>query len=136
MSAANSHPVHVALVGHCVPDSSYLTITVQKAIPGAKVTRVNDDAGVERAIREGALLLVNRRMEPGYSASDGNDYIRRLMKKHEGVRAMLISNFAQSQAQAVADGALPGFGKDHLSAPDTLEKLREAVQGTLRGEVH
>ncbi|HQY88505.1 MAG TPA: hypothetical protein PK402_07590 [Tepidisphaeraceae bacterium] len=132
MSASNSDStVRVALVGHCTPDSSYLTITVQKAITGAKVVRVHDDAGVEQAIAGGALLLVNRRMEPGYADTDGNEYIRRLIKKHPGVRLMLISNLVDSQAQAVSDGALSGFGKDHLNQPGTLDRLRDAVRAPI-----
>ena len=137
MTESKSSSVHVALVGHCIPDSSYLTITIHKAIPGAKIMRATDDASVDQAIRDGALLLINRQMEPGYSVSDGNEYIRRLRKSHPGARLMLISNFEFAQAQAVSDGALPGFGKDHLSQPSTLEKLREAVRSmALRGEVH
>lgn len=131
MPESNSKSIEVALVGHCVPDSSYLTITIQKAIPGAKVMRATDDASVEQAIGEGALLLVNRKMEPGYADSNGNEYIRRLVKKHPGVRLMLISNYADAQAQADKDGALPGFGKKQLNKPETAEKLRNATRESI-----
>lgn len=127
MSATTS-PIHIALVGHCVPDSSYLTITIHKAIPGAKIMRATDDASVEQEIKDGALLLINRKMESGYSETDGNEYIRKLRARHPGARMMLISNFEFAQAQAVSDGALPGFGKDHLSHPTTHERLREAAR--------
>jgi two-component system chemotaxis response regulator CheY len=44
-----------------------------------------------------------------------------------GVPVMLVSNYADAQAQAVALGALPGFGKADLTAPETTEKLRSAL---------
>jgi CheY-like chemotaxis protein len=39
------------------------------------------------------------------------------------VPVMLVTNYADHQALAVAAGAEPGFGKLALDTPDTLEKL-------------
>jgi hypothetical protein len=36
---------------------------------------------------------------------------------------MLISNYEEHQAAAVAAGAQPGFGKLSLNSPQTLERL-------------
>ena len=38
---------------------------------------------------------------------------------------MLVSNLEDAQAQAVAAGAQPGFGKAALQKPRTIELLRE-----------
>jgi two-component system, chemotaxis family, chemotaxis protein CheY len=120
---------HIGLVGHCTPDSSHLTMAVTRAIPGAKVTRVTDEAGVRKLLEQGVdLLLVNRAMEPGYAEGDGNVYIRNLVREKVAPRLMLISNYAESQAQAVADGALPGFGKSDLMSETTAARLREALK--------
>jgi len=43
------------------------------------------------------------------------------------VPVMLVSNFADAQAQAVESGALPGFGKAALNAPETLARLKEQL---------
>jgi two-component system, chemotaxis family, chemotaxis protein CheY len=119
----------VGLVGHCSPDSSGLTIAVTSAVPGVKVVRVTDEAGVEKLLGEGVdLLLVNRAMEPGYSASLGTDYIRKLRASHPNVKLMLISNYPDAQAAAVADGALPGFGKSDLMSPRARELLSTALK--------
>lgn len=121
-------PREVVLVGHCLPDASFLSISVSRALPGARITRANDDAAVEKAIESGALLLVNRKLEPGYSATDGNEYIRMLRAKFPQARLMLVSNLADAQSQAVADGALPGFGKDELGSPRLAEVLSAAFE--------
>jgi hypothetical protein len=39
---------------------------------------------------------------------------------------MLITNYAEHQQQAIAAGAILGFGKLELNAPETLKRL-EAV---------
>lgn len=119
----------VGLVGHCVPDSSHLTMTVGRAAPGAIVRRVTDEASTQALLQSGVdLLLVNRAMEPGYADTLGTDYIRRLRADHPHVKLMLISNYPESQAEAVRDGALPGFGKAELTRPETIEKLKLALK--------
>jgi two-component system, chemotaxis family, chemotaxis protein CheY len=119
----------VGLVGHCVPDSSHLTITVTRAVPHTVVKRVTDEAGTQALLAAGVdLLLVNRAMEPGYADALGTDYIRRLRAAHPQVKLMLISNYPESQAEAIKDGALPGFGKSELTRPETLEKLKLALR--------
>lgn len=120
---------HVVLVGHCSPDSSHLTMALRSAVPQAKITRVVDDAGVDRVLKEGAdLLLVNRAMEHGYSEAIGTDYIRKLKGTHPSVKMMLVSNFADAQEAAVKEGALPGFGKGNLMTDETKRRLQDALK--------
>ena len=119
----------VGLVGHCSPDSSHLTMAVTSAVPNAKVIRVTDDQGVEKLLKDGIdLLLVNRKMEPGYAADIGTDYIRRLREKHPNVKMMLISNFPDAIQESVEVGALPGFGKSELLTQATKQKLQDALK--------
>lgn len=118
----------VGLVGHCSPDSSHLTMAVTAAVPDAKVIRVTDDAGVDKLLKDGVeLLLVNRKMEPGYAEAIGTDYIRRLREKHPDVKLMLISNYPDAIEASVQIGAMPGFGKNELLTPATKQKLQEAL---------
>ena len=118
----------VGLVGHCTPDSSHLTMAVTAAVPDAKVIRVTNDDGVDQLLKEGVeLLLVNRKMEPGYAEEIGTDYIRRLRAKHPNVRLMLISNFPDAIEESIKLGALRGFGKAELLTPATKQKLQEAL---------
>ena len=118
----------VGLVGHCSPDSSHLTMAVTAAVPGAKVIRVTDDKSTDKLLAEGVdLLLVNRAMEHGYSEEIGTDYLRKLKEKAPDVKMMIITNFPDVQAAAVALGALPGFGKSSIMSADTKKKLKDAL---------
>jgi hypothetical protein len=47
---------------------------------------------------------------------------------HPNVRTMLVSNYPEAQQEALAAGALPGFGKRELSTPRVTQLLRNAVQ--------
>ncbi|MFT3788706.1 MAG: hypothetical protein QM770_21455 [Tepidisphaeraceae bacterium] len=129
MSTQPNPKKRVGLVGHCVPDSSHLTMTVGRAVPTAQVIRATDETSTRKLIDEGVdLLLVNRAMEPGYADALGTDYIRRLKREKPELKVMLVSNYPESQAEAVRDGALDGFGKNALTQERTLALIREALK--------
>jgi len=118
----------VALVGHCGPDSSYLRLTVSRADKDVSVIAADDEQGLQRTLREGVdLLLLNRQLDWGFEEQLGQDLVKRLRASHPGVKAMLVSNYADAQAAAVANGALPGFGKRDLGTPRVAQMIREAL---------
>ena len=122
-------PKKIALVGHCGPDSSYLRIAVSKAERDVQVLSVDDDSDLKRALDGGVdLLLLNRQLDYGFDEREGVDLIRKLRAKYPGVKTMLVSNYPDAQAAAVAEGALPGFGKREIGTPRVAELLREALQ--------
>jgi len=41
---------------------------------------------------------------------------------------MLVSNYPEAQAAAVAEGALPGFGKREIGTPRVNDLLRNALR--------
>ncbi len=123
--------VLVALVGHCLPDTSYLKMSVLAALPGVTVTSVLTQEQLDKAIAAGALLLVNRALEPGFSTENGLELMRGIKASQAGARLMLISNFPESQAEALAMGALPGFGKRELGTPRVKELLKQAAMATV-----
>jgi hypothetical protein len=43
---------------------------------------------------------------------------------------MLVSNYAEAQAAALAAGAAPGFGKREIGTPKVKELLRSALSLT------
>ncbi len=128
-SNGNAGGVRVALVGHCVPDAAAIRAMLGRALPGAEVVMVNDEAGL-RAARGSGLLLVNRVLDGSFGGiASGIELIRVLSSEvSSGVRTMLVSNYAEAQAEAEAAGAVPGFGKTDLNEPETLERIRAAVQ--------
>jgi two-component system chemotaxis response regulator CheY len=118
----------VALVGHCGPDSSYLRLTVASAGKDLKVLAADDDDSLKRLLDEGVdLLLFNRILDFGFDEHEGVKVIRRLRQLYPNVKMMLVSNYAEAQAAAVAAGALPGFGKREAGSPRVKELLRNAL---------
>jgi len=122
-------PKKIALVGHCGPDSSYLRIAVSRAERDAQVLSIDDDSDLKRALDEGVdLLLLNRQLDYGFDEREGVDLFRKLRAKYPAVKAMLVSNYPDAQAAAVAEGALPGFGKREIGTPRVAELLRDALK--------
>ena len=118
----------VLLIGHCGPDASYLRLAVQSALKDAAVIPVDDDKELSRALTAGAdLLLVNRQLDYGFKTESGVELIRELHAEHPSTRFMLVSNYPDAQAEAVAAGALPGFGKRELGSPRVAQALRSAM---------
>jgi len=119
----------VALVGHCGPDSSYLRMTVGRSAEDVQVVSADDDSDLHQVLAGGVdLLLFNRELSYGFSESEGVKLIERLRKSNPHLKMMLVSNYPEAQAAAVAAGALPGFGKRELSTPRVKEVLREALK--------
>lgn len=69
------------------------------------------------------LVLVNRKLLA--DASEGLELIERIKADPQlaDLAVMLLSNYPEAQAAAVAAGAEPGFGKAELDRPETVEKL-------------
>jgi two-component system, chemotaxis family, chemotaxis protein CheY len=122
-------PKKVALVGHCGPDSSFLRIAVSRAERDIQVVSVDDDSDLKRLLDEGVdLLLLNRQLDYGFDEDEGVALIRKLRAAYPHVKTMLVSNYPEAQAAAVAEGALPGFGKRDIGSPRVAELLREALK--------
>jgi CheY-like chemotaxis protein len=119
----------VALIGHCGPDSSYLRMAVSRAANGAQVVAADDTAELDRLLSEGVdLLLFNRVLDYGFDETEGVAIIRKLRANHPNLKMMLVSNYPDAQAEAVAAGALPGFGKREMSSPRVTELIRAALE--------
>jgi CheY-like chemotaxis protein len=118
----------VALVGHCGPDSSYLRTSVGSIDRSIQVLSADDEQSLTKILADGAdLLLVNRVLDFGFDDFEGVALISRLRRLHPDVPMMLVSNYAESQAAAVAAGALSGFGKRDLGSPRIKTLLKEAL---------
>jgi two-component system, chemotaxis family, chemotaxis protein CheY len=119
----------IALVGHCGPDSSYLRMTVMKAAgTGAQILMADDDSELKDALQQGVdLILFNRELGYGFQDKMGVDAIKRLRTTHPNLKTMLVSNYADAQAAAVANGAFPGFGKREIGSARVIEVLKAAL---------
>jgi hypothetical protein len=118
----------VALVGHCGPDSSFLRIAISRVHKDVQVLSADDGRELNRVLEQGVdLLLLNRQLDFGFEDDEGIAMIRKLRPHYPAVKMMLVSNYPDAQAAAVAEGALPGFGKRELNTPRVVELIREAL---------
>ena len=116
----------VLSVGQCAADNYAITQFLQSKL-GAEVSdldTVSEALDVLRATPVD-LVLVNRIFD--VDGASGLEFISRL--KEDAVLApipvMLVSNHADAQQQAVARGALRGFGKAGLADAKTLDSLKD-----------
>jgi CheY-like chemotaxis protein len=119
-------PKRVLSVGQCGFDHGSIAATLAEHF-ACEVTPVATAAEAERRLAAGPppdLVLVNRKFDA--DGDDGLALIRALKQAPAtaAVPVMLVSNYAEYQAQAAAAGAAAGFGKAELARPQTLEKLR------------
>jgi len=120
-------PKKILLVGHCGPDSTYLKIAARSALGEVAVTSAGDRAQLDRAIAAGVdLILFNRELDYGFEPATGVDMIRLLKQQHPDLKMMLITNYPEVQAAAIAAGAKPGFGKRDIGSPRAREMIRGA----------
>src|SRR4051812_4588275 len=119
----------VLSVGQCGADHGSLTRMLRQHF-GATVVGADSAAEALASLRDEtfALVLVNRVLD--LDGSSGVNLIRQI-KTDEALRqlpVMLVSNYEDSQREAVQAGAERGFGKGALGHPQTIERLRPFLQ--------
>ena len=110
-------------VGNCDPDHHAIRSLLIRHFD-VDVDRVMFVPEAEAAIgsERYALVFVNRRIFA--DDSDGMALVRAMQARSGEVPPiMLVSNFEESQAAAVASGAVRGFGKATLADVETVERL-------------
>ena len=117
-------------IGQCDYDHGRIE-SLLRAQFGAEVVRVHSATEALDRLRNEAfdLVLVNRIFDR--TAEEGLDLIRKAKAdaKLSAVPVMLVSNFPESQAEAVAAGAIPGFGKAALAEAGTRARLEKILGG-------
>lgn len=118
----------VLSIGQCRPDNAainhFLTSNFDVDV---LATDLADDSLMALQKNSVDLILINRKLDADYS--EGME-IMNLIKSNpqtEPIPVMLVSNFPESQEQAVEAGAIYGFGKAELSSPETIERIRDAL---------
>jgi CheY-like chemotaxis protein len=111
-------------VGNCSLDHGSISALLAKHF-AADVVQVHGPDDALEALRGGTfdLVLVNRKLDR--DQSEGLAIIKQIKANPQlaSTPCMLITNFPEHQAAAVAAGAEPGFGKSNLTAPETIERL-------------
>lgn len=117
----------IVLVGHCGPDAYAITHAVTRALGSVQIVHAMARDQLLPHLRPGTLWLVNRVLDGDFDADDGIDLIRQITGQGGGPAMMLVSNYAAAQQQALAVGAVPGFGKAQLHLPLVAQCLRDAA---------
>ena len=129
----------VVLVGHCGADSSYLRIAVSSAgAAGVSVVTADDQESLDAALGSNGveLVLINRVLDWGFEDQEGVRLVAHLHQTHPQIKTMLVSNYPEAQAAAVAAGALPGFGKREIGSAKVKELLRSALTESATAKAH
>lgn len=115
-------------VGQCGFDGPRMATLWQKEL-GATVERVGsgDEAAQALGRQHYDLVLVNRVL--AQDSSSGLDVVRDLVKQGTEAPVMLVSDLADAQDDAVALGAVRGFGKADLGEPATLDLVKRVAGG-------
>ncbi|MCA9265507.1 MAG: response regulator [Planctomycetales bacterium] len=112
-------------VGNCAIDHGNIRQMLQEHF-AAELDAVHDGTSALDALRANDydLVLVNRLLDR--DGSSGLDVIKSIRTASEFalVPVMMVTNFSDHQAQAVAAGAVPGFGKAALGTAETLACLQ------------
>jgi two-component system chemotaxis response regulator CheY len=111
-------------VGQCSPDHATIRSYLTRQFDCDVVQTHGLDDTLE-LLRSGTfdLVLINRKLDADYS--DGIEIIRQI-KADDALRdvpVMLVTNYPEHQAAAIAEGAIQGFGKLEFNKPETRERL-------------
>jgi CheY-like chemotaxis protein len=113
-------------VGQCGPDHAAIRRLLERDF-SARVVQAHTADDALAQLRSGGfdLVLVNRKLDADYS--DGLEIIRQIKADPAlaTVPIMLVTNYPEHQAQAVAAGAAPGFGKLQYAEAETHARLKK-----------
>ncbi len=119
----------VLSVGQCFANHSSIRRTLEEhfaveVIPAATMAEVKARLQEDRF----DLILVNRIFDA--DGVSGLGLIEQLKQdeKTQDMPVMLVINYEDAQKEAVARGALPGFGKASLGQPQMLGRLRKVLE--------
>lgn len=114
----------VLSVGQCSADHGKITRTLQPFSVVIVAADTTEEALAQLRAGPFALVLVNRVYDA--DGSPGLDLIRQMRADAalQSVPVMLVSNFEDAQEEAVAAGAVRGFGKSAFYGPLVAERMR------------
>ena len=120
-------PPRVLDVGQCGFDHSAIAELLER-LSKTQVDAAQDAQETEKMLAQKKydLVLINRILDA--DGSSGVELIKKLRAKPNCPPVMLVSNLPDAPLQAIAAGALEGFGKAVLHLPQTAEYLRQILK--------
>jgi two-component system chemotaxis response regulator CheY len=115
-------------LGQCGADHAAISWTVRASLDAEVVAAATAEEALD-LLRNAHfdLVLVNRVLD--WDGSLGLDFIAQVKADPDlpQVPVMLVSNYEESQEEAVKRGAVRGFGKSALQNPQTLDLVKKAL---------
>ena len=111
-------------VGQCNADNSRISSLLKKHFDVEIDRSHSHDEAIKAALDTPYdLILINRILDADSTA--GMDILASLKTKPSTAETpvMVVSNYQETQEEAVSRGAVPGFGKSELDAEETIAKL-------------
>ena len=121
----------VISVGQCGYDNSRIRSLIRSIDSTVEIKETDshqETMEVLASLGEAALVLVNRVFD--MDGASGMEFISQLKSKESefaAIPVMLVSNYEKSQAEAIANGAIPGFGKSELQSVETRRKIESVL---------
>ena len=121
----------VISVGQCGYDNSRIRTLIRSIDSTVEIKETDshqETMEVLASLGEAALVLVNRVFD--MDGASGMDLISQLKSKESefaAIPVMLVSNYEKSQAEAIANGAIPGFGKSESQSVETRQKIESVL---------
>ncbi|MEZ6096527.1 MAG: hypothetical protein R3C03_20245 [Pirellulaceae bacterium] len=123
-------PIRIVIAGNCYPDNQAIKRLLTQCIPAPAEIQFVDSAAELKAALSAAtitLVIVNRIFD--VTGENGVETIRNLKSSDANTQTnlMLLSNYEWAQDEAIAAGAIGGFGKSSLNAEATKAMIRQAI---------
>ena len=121
----------VISVGQCGYDNSRIRSLIRSIDSTVEIKETDshqETMEVLASLGEAALVLVNRVFD--MDGASGMEFISQLKSKESefaAIPVMLVSNYEKSQAEAIANGAISGFGKSELQSVETRRKIESVL---------
>lgn len=113
-------------VGNCGPDHASIRRCLTSSFE-VDIARAHGLSDTLQQLRENQfdLVLINRKLDQDYS--DGIEILKQIKADAElsEIPVMLVTNLEEHQELAMSAGAIRGFGKLALDAPETRQRLAE-----------
>ena len=120
--------IRILSVGQCGYDGARIGREIGRRL-GAEVVAVDTHDEARSELEGGGfdLVLVNRVGDLDGAPGLGLIAALKADRATSGVPVMLVSNYAEAQAEAVRAGALPGFGKSELGSERVATLIEQAL---------
>lgn len=122
--------IRVLSVGQCGFDNGQISRYFAQTFGAVVVPIDSQDEAIQTLRDSGGFDLVLANRLGALDRAPGLKLIQTIKADPDlaKIPVLLVSNYESAQEEAVAQGALPGFGKAELGTSETEQKIRSALK--------